>query len=649
MGIPIQSRTSIDYRGAVNAANSSLLRAKRQLEGLGHLGAFGAEIGNQSAHYAASVLIKHRFCSKMFDPKSAKTDELHLACLLKYIEYDESLLLKGITFDPTVDVSLLKSKQLLHDWLRHFKVDYSDVQFSGGESFISNKGDCSIIAKLSSREHWTTTANCLRDTCWLIYSNLALKRLAKVHMGLITRKANRATFKKLSLLGLDNIGFEVFSHFLVTRLLVVVPGARASSVPKNALTNRFINVEATFPMLLQRCLAAGLRRVLKKIGNHLGPLGPVFTEIGTFAIDGDAQERHLKMIAHKCATIDFSNASDSVILSVVMEMFPETVTCYLTRFRSQTVIVNGMFYVPNKLSSMGNGFTFEVMTLLLYALAYAICGPVGISVYGDDVIVPQHYAARFLHCASLLGFEPNWKKTFVDSMFRESCGGFYHEEVGYIVSYDIHPCCTYQDVITTHNKMLHMLEQPWLCNSLRSVLQRVADELRALGRAWFCGPYPVKDKGEFLSEFFWVTNIKRLQARNPTCKILYKKVVDKVGRVIRDLQLSDFSIALVPKWINSEVPATEQVSNYAYLLLTGRLPKRTIRGKGRWVQQLCIVAPNGAHTSLQILRQQKHTPVEYRRWRGRLFKSSLLTRYTAVLRLRLLSRVSFAPSVYASA
>jgi len=78
---------------------------------------------------------------------------------------------------------------------------------------------------------------------------------------------------------------------------------------------------------------------------------------------------------------------------------------------------------------MGNGFTFELETLIFYAIAKAACiqsgaktGYNSLSVYGDDVIIPSAAVSKYLTCFEAVGFEVNMSKSFFAGPFRESCG-----------------------------------------------------------------------------------------------------------------------------------------------------------------------------------------------------------------------------------
>lgn len=77
-------------------------------------------------------------------------------------------------------------------------------------------------------------------------------------------------------------------------------------------------------------------------------------------------------------------------------------------------------------SGMGNGYTFEVESLLFWAIAQSCCelyGSAGTaSVYGDDVIVPQDVSTRVVDALEGFGFRINSEKSFLSGRFYESCG-----------------------------------------------------------------------------------------------------------------------------------------------------------------------------------------------------------------------------------
>jgi hypothetical protein len=76
---------------------------------------------------------------------------------------------------------------------------------------------------------------------------------------------------------------------------------------------------------------------------------------------------------------------------------------------------------------MGNGYTFELESLIFYGLVYGVCLESGcdtkdISVYGDDIIIPAHLTPLLFEVLDWYGFEVNSEKSYWFGPFRESCG-----------------------------------------------------------------------------------------------------------------------------------------------------------------------------------------------------------------------------------
>jgi hypothetical protein len=82
---------------------------------------------------------------------------------------------------------------------------------------------------------------------------------------------------------------------------------------------------------------------------------------------------------------------------------------------------------------MGNGYTFELESLLFWALAKSVTQVDDIvSVYGDDIIVPSAVVPTLQKVFDYVGFTLNMDKSFWTGQFRESCGKHYFN--GYDVS-----------------------------------------------------------------------------------------------------------------------------------------------------------------------------------------------------------------------
>lgn len=196
-------------------------------------------------------------------------------------------------------------------------------------------------------------------------------------------------------------------------------GAKIVTVPKNAKTDRTIAIEPGLNLWFQKGIGQMIRRRLLRVGLDLN------------------SQRHNQRLARLAsltgdlATIDFSAASDTISRAVVRELLPERWYTILDLFRSKVAILpDGEPLLLQKFSSMGNGFTFELETLIFYAVALAVREYLGIggavSVYGDDVIIPTGSVTLFTDVCSDLGFTVNKTKSFSTSYFRESCGSYYY-------------------------------------------------------------------------------------------------------------------------------------------------------------------------------------------------------------------------------
>jgi hypothetical protein len=83
-----------------------------------------------------------------------------------------------------------------------------------------------------------------------------------------------------------------------------------------------------------------------------------------------------------------------------------------------------------KFSSMGNGYTFELETLIFWGLCMGVCRelelePSQVLVYGDDIVVPVAAYELLSEVLTFCGFTLNSKKSFGSGPFRESCGKDY--------------------------------------------------------------------------------------------------------------------------------------------------------------------------------------------------------------------------------
>lgn len=286
--------------------------------------------------------------------------------------------------DVRLDPFIRACRQILRDILGEIPKDL-DLRFGPGATFEDKGHYVTVPDKMTSRPTVTSEAQCLT----LLWDRTAWAR---------ARACDYSTpyYPK------------------------IVRGNRFTTVPKDALKDRGICIEPSFNVAYQLAVGTHIRRRLKLAGIDLDNGQPLHRDLAKRAsLDGSL------------ATIDLSNASDTVSLEIVRLLLPKSWCVLLETLRSSHTLVKGKWVRLEKFSSMGNGFTFELETLLFSAICEA-CSRIsdnhaklshGIWVYGDDIIVPVSLADLVLTCLSWCGFTANPRKTFITGRFRESCGG----------------------------------------------------------------------------------------------------------------------------------------------------------------------------------------------------------------------------------
>jgi len=125
-------------------------------------------------------------------------------------------------------------------------------------------------------------------------------------------------------------------------------------------------------------------------------------------------------------------ASDTLAYELVRDLLPEDWFELLDCLRSPKGEYQGVQTRWAKFSSMGNGFTFQLESLIFYALASSVAKHLGyerrdVAVYGDDIIIPAGMALRLVDVLAYSGFHVNTSKSYFFGPFRESCGSDWYE------------------------------------------------------------------------------------------------------------------------------------------------------------------------------------------------------------------------------
>lgn len=131
--------------------------------------------------------------------------------------------------------------------------------------------------------------------------------------------------------------------------LEVVVGNKVTTVPKNAKIDRVIAIEPDWNMFFQRALGTMIRRRLQRSCRLLLP-------------DSQARNRELACqgsLTGELATIDLSAASDSISLALCEVLLPADWLRHVLSLRSASGLVGSTPITYEKVSSMGNGYTFS--------------------------------------------------------------------------------------------------------------------------------------------------------------------------------------------------------------------------------------------------------------------------------------------------
>lgn len=204
----------------------------------------------------------------------------------------------------------------------------------------------------------------------------------------------------------------------------VVDCERYSEVPKTYEVNRPIGIQPSLNLYFQLGLGGWLKAILHR----------------KWGIDLHSQERN-RMLARlgsrdgNFSTIDLSSASDTISIGVVDFLFHDLpILDYMRKLRVQWTSFDDVSHLNQKFSSMGNGFTFELETIIFsaivrYAMRYCKVEPLAHNhaVYGDDIIIPTECYSVTCDLLNFFGFSVNLEKSFTAGPFRESCGADFYD------------------------------------------------------------------------------------------------------------------------------------------------------------------------------------------------------------------------------
>lgn len=194
-------------------------------------------------------------------------------------------------------------------------------------------------------------------------------------------------------------------------------------VPKNSETSRTIAKEPPGNGFIQKGVDEWMRDQLLRVLN---------LDLRDQAINQVMAREGSLGCYDPYVTIDIKSASNGVFVELVRSLAPSEWFSFLNAIRSPAgKWPNGEIRRYELFSSMGNGFTFPLETLIFAAAVIAASrmtgSPCDYRIYGDDIICRQSIALLVVEILNSCGFRVNNNKTFIFGPFRESCGANWYE------------------------------------------------------------------------------------------------------------------------------------------------------------------------------------------------------------------------------
>jgi hypothetical protein len=194
-----------------------------------------------------------------------------------------------------------------------------------------------------------------------------------------------------------------------------------SFVPKSYQKRRIVVTEPSLSTYFQLGLGECMEDVLRR---NTG------IDLSTQSVK-NAELARIGSIDGSYATMDLTQCSDYISLALVEYMFPPSLVRWIKILRTGSVrLPDKSVLALDMVSTMGNGFTFPLQTVLLTSLVLGVYDTLGIKsefgVFGDDIAIDQAAYDLLVRVLTELGLKVNLAKSFNAGPFRESCGHDYY-------------------------------------------------------------------------------------------------------------------------------------------------------------------------------------------------------------------------------
>ena len=312
-----------------------------------------------------------------------------IACEVQCKETNDKIYEGSLFRDPFVSSVIHRAQRKIVDILSDVpEIAELPFQFGPGSTF-SVKQNTSVLSKLRSTLDVT-------PNCYGLASEMMESCPGWVH---------------------DSLNRDHGPQIHPRKGLNLIKGDRLAFVPKTAKTDRPICINGTLNAVIQKGIGSVIRDRLKPILDLR-----------------HAQSKHrrrarISSLNQEYCTIDLRSASDTICHALVMDLLPFRWFDLLDKARSPYYMIDNEWYPYHKFSAMGNGYTFELETLIFWALSDSVREQLEVKgdvlVYGDDIIAPTQCFDSIQRVLTHCGFQLNDEKSFKEGHFRESCGGDY--------------------------------------------------------------------------------------------------------------------------------------------------------------------------------------------------------------------------------
>lgn len=309
---------------------------------------------------------------------------------------------------------------------------------------------------------------------------------------------------------------------------------RVVTVEKDSKTKRTIGAEPTLNTYVQQGIGRYIRKRLRIHGVNL---------------DDQTVNQELARLALELgfATVDLSSASDLISYRLVEELLPRDWFELLDMARSGYALMPGSKKsVPlEKFSSMGNGYTFELESLIFYAIAQAVTEEVGasprlVSVYGDDIILPAVAYSRLCEVFQLFGFRVNLDKSYAGGLFYESCGEHFFNGVSVTPVYQKEQLNDLPELIRAANRLVRWASSGTGVVAVERSVEHARQNLLTVASSSLGDhPLPSIPWGVEGDDGFWVTRLRGYYCpdRGYLCTVV-KLLPNKVETISYDALLA---------------------------------------------------------------------------------------------------------------